>query len=156
MPTLKIKSDGYVGFRHFIIAGVAMPILVAIVVGLVFGFAATAAGIPGFLSLFAIPFVPTIMQSIAVILGAWYSGHHLTRKFVISSPIKIANIATVWFACFEVIVFLIWPYFSGSFSQATSFTDGPVMAVIDVIVVSAVFYVASKALIKSNSASQSV
>ncbi len=144
MENLKTSSNVWIGFRHFIVAGLAAPILLNLIL-LALGFTI----FPGIINLTGIIGASTIISIIGLVLGVLYSVRYLKKTFIISSPNSIINISLIWFIVFELL-FTLYPYLTGSVETAQSFKDTLTFQFINVIILSASFYILNKTFLKSN------
>jgi hypothetical protein len=100
MPELKTKSNGYLGFIHFLIAGLIVPFIGGIVVG--------ALGLEAIIkNAAALTLCGWILGWIIIWLGIMLTAQKLLKTYTISSPHKIAVIATTYYVVVSLILFMI-------------------------------------------------
>lgn len=106
MHQLKHSSNIYIGFRHYIIAGLAVPILFGILASILLNY---------ILQLSLGQYEPTIINLIGILLGTIYSARYLKRTFIITNPETIVRYSIAWFIIIQA-VFTLLPYILSSVS----------------------------------------
>lgn len=144
MENLKNSSNAWIGFRHFIVAGLATPVLLNIILAVL---AYTI--FPGIITISGVIGVETLVSAIGLYLGVLYSVKWLKKTFVISSPNSIINISVAWFIAFQLLLSFSF-YLTGSAILATTLKDTPTFLFINVLVLAIVFYVLNRIFLKSN------
>ena len=89
MPELKIKSNTYLGFIHFLIGGLLVPVIFGIITNPIISVAIKNNSTS--------MYVGFVIGLIGIWLGVLFSAKLLLKKYVLSNPVKVAGIATTYY-----------------------------------------------------------
>jgi len=103
MNQQKTSSKAFLGFRHFLIGGLIIPIVFSFVIGLLGGVIFHQPQPPAYFV-----YIIEIVALIGLWLGVFYSAKNIMQTYTGVETNKVINIATIWFAIF----ILIWTLFS--------------------------------------------
>lgn len=105
------QSNSYLAFRHYLVAGLATPLLVGLIISLVIKFFASDL-------FFTLPsYTPLLVTTISMIFGVWYSARNLKKSYTIDNPSRVSLYATIWLLIIGLLlIYLLDILFSFSLS----------------------------------------
>ena len=120
------KSAAFIGFRHFLIGGLIIPIVFSFAIGLLGGVLFHQPQPPAYFV-----YVIVGVALIGIWLGVAYSAKTIKQSYGIIPTDKVINTSTIWFSIFT----FLWTLFS---VKALTFT------IVVWLIQTAVFYFLSK------------